>query len=80
MKKIVTIALASVAMISTAFAGAVEGVVKAVDPANATVELETGEMFTVTEEIELEGLEVGTMVNVMFTDGTSEATEISIIE
>ena len=79
MKKIVAIVLASAAMLSTAFAGEVQGVVKAVDAAAATVELESGEVFKAAEGVVLEGIEAGKTVKVMFTDGTTDATEISIV-
>lgn len=80
MKKIVAIALASVAMLSTAYAGEIEGVVKAVDAAAATIELESGEMFKAAEGVVLEGIEAGKKIKVVFTDGTTDATEISIVE
>ncbi|MBU4527205.1 MAG: DUF1344 domain-containing protein [Hoeflea sp.] len=80
MKKIVAIAFASAAMLSTAFAGEVQGVVKAVDAAAATIELESGEVFTAAEGVVLEGIEAGKSVKVMFTDGTTDATEVSIVE
>ncbi|MDP2120832.1 MAG: DUF1344 domain-containing protein [Hoeflea sp.] len=80
MKKIVAIAFASAAMLSTAFAGEAQGVVKAVDAAAATVELETGEVFKAAEGVVLEGIEAGKTVKVVFTDGTTDATEISIVE
>ena len=80
MKKIVTIVLASAAMLSTAFAGEVQGVVKAVDAAAATVELESGEVFKAAEGVVLEGIEAGKTVKVVFTDGTTDATEVSIVE
>lgn len=80
MNKFVAIAFASAAMLSTAFAGEVEGVVKAVDAAAATVELESGEVFTAAEGVTLEGIEAGETVKVMFTDGTTDATEISVVE
>ncbi len=80
MKKIVAIAFASAAMLSTAFAGEVEGVVKSVDAATATVELESGEMFKAAEGVVLDGVEAGKTVHVMFTDGTTDATEIAVVE
>jgi len=80
MKKIVAIAFASAAMLSTAFAGDIEGVVKAFDPAAVTVELESGEIFTLAEGLELEGIEAGKTVMISFEDGTTEATEIAIVE
>ncbi|OCW57286.1 DUF1344 domain-containing protein [Hoeflea olei] len=80
MKKIAAIVLASAAMISTAFAGEIQGVVKAVDADTATVELESGEVFTLAEGVVLQGIEAGTTVKVVFTDGTTEATEVSAVQ
>jgi hypothetical protein len=80
MKKIVAIAFASAAMLSTAFAGEIEGVVKNFDAAASTVELESGEVYTVAEGVVLEGVEAGKTVMIMFNDGTTEATEIAIVE
>jgi len=80
MKKIVAIAFASAAMLSTAFAGEIEGVVKAFDAAASTVELESGEVYTIAEGVEVEGIEAGKTVMIMFNDGTTEATEIAIVE
>jgi hypothetical protein len=80
MNKFVAIAFASAAMISTAFAGEVEGVVKTVDAATATIVLESGETFVAAEGVALEGVEAGAKVHVIFTDGTTDATEVSIVE
>ncbi|MEP3439673.1 MAG: DUF1344 domain-containing protein [Hoeflea sp.] len=80
MKKFVAIALASAAMISSAFAGEIEGVVKTIDQAAATVELESGEVFTIAEGLEVEGVEAGKTVMIMFDDGSTEATDIQIVE
>jgi len=80
MKKIVAIAFASAAMLSTAFAGEIEGVVSNFDAAANTVELESGEVYTVAEGVEVEGIEAGKTVMIMFNDGTTEATEIAIVE
>ncbi|KJS16289.1 MAG: hypothetical protein VR78_07795 [Hoeflea sp. BRH_c9] len=80
MNKFVAIAFASAAMISSAFAGEVSGVVKSVDAATATVELETGETFKAAEGVVLGGVEAGKTVTVAFTDGTADATAISIVE
>jgi len=80
MKKIVAIAFASAAMLSTAFAGEIEGVVKNFDAAASTVELESGEVYTVADGVEAEGIEAGKTVMIMFDDATNEATEIAIVE
>lgn len=80
MKNILAFAFVSAAMLSTAFAGEIEGVVKMIDPAAATIELESGEVYTIAEGMELEGVEAGKTVKVMFDDGTTAATEIAIVE
>ena len=80
MKKFVAIAIASAAMISSAFAGEIEGVVANVDPAASTVELESGEVFTFGEGITLDGVEAGKTVMIMFEDDTTNGTEIAIVE
>ncbi|MDF1609664.1 DUF1344 domain-containing protein [Hoeflea sp. YIM 152468] len=80
MKKIVAFAFASAALLSTAFAGEIEGVVKTLDPAAATIELESGEVYTLAEGLELEGIEAGKTVMIMFDDGTTQANEIAIVE
>jgi hypothetical protein len=80
MNKLVAIAFASAAMISSAFAGEAEGVVSAVDAATATVALETGESFTVADGVSLDGVEAGKTVMIMFDDSTNVATEIAIVE
>jgi hypothetical protein len=78
MNKFVAIAFASAAMISTAFAGEIEGVVTNVDA--TTVTLESGETFTVVEGVTLDGVEAGQTVSITFNDGTTEATEITVAE
>ncbi|MCY0147987.1 DUF1344 domain-containing protein [Hoeflea sp. G2-23] len=78
MNKFVAIALASAAMISTAFAGEIEGVVANVDA--TTVALESGETFTVAEGVTLDGVEAGQTVSITFNDGTTEATDVAIVE
>lgn len=80
MKKIIAIALSTAALISTAYAGEVEGVVKSVDAATMMVELESGETFKAAEGAMLEGVEAGKKVMVKFADGTTDATEIAIVE
>lgn len=80
MKKFVAFAIASAAMISTAFAGEIEGVVANVDAAAGTVELESGEMYTFDGDVDLDGVETGKTVMIMFEDDTTNATEIAIVE
>ncbi|MEQ8482301.1 MAG: DUF1344 domain-containing protein [Hoeflea sp.] len=78
MNKFVALAFASTAMISSAFAGEIEGVVSAVD--TAAISLESGETFTVADGVSLEGVEAGKTVMIMFEDDTNVANEIAIVE
>lgn len=80
MKKFVAIAFASAAMISSAFAGEIQGVVSAVDAGASTIALESGENFTVGDGVSLEGVEAGKTVSIMFDDSTNVATEVAIVE
>jgi Protein of unknown function (DUF1344). len=78
MKQIIVAAAASLLAVSAAFAGEVEGVVQAVDPAAGTVTLETGETFQATEGVILDGIQAGSTVQISFADGTTNATAIAV--
>ncbi|WP_420406993.1 DUF1344 domain-containing protein [Hoeflea sp.] len=80
MNKFVALAFASTAMISSAFAGEIEGVVSAVDTSTSAISLESGETFTVAEGVSLDGVEAGKTVMIMFEDDTNVANEIAIVE
>ncbi|WP_422371157.1 DUF1344 domain-containing protein [Hoeflea sp.] len=80
MNKFVALAFASAAMISSAFAGEIEGVVSAVDTSTSAISLESGETFTVAEGVSLDGVEAGKTVMIMFEDDTNVANEIAIVE
>jgi len=80
MKKIVAIAFASAAMISTAFAGEIEGIVKSYDAATASIELESGEVFTVGEGIAVDAISTGKSVTITFDDGSTVATDVVVEE
>ena len=76
MKTITTSAAALLTMIATAYAGEISGTVASVDPEERTLVLDSGETFTLAEEVSLEGIQPGLPVTVTFEDGTTEATAI----
>ena len=77
MKTILTSAAAALAMITAAFAAEATGVVASVDPDARTIVLESGETFTVAEEVPLEAIAPGVQVLVAYDEGTTVATEIA---
>lgn len=80
MKKIIAFAFVSAAMLSSAFAAEVQGVVKTIDATAGSIELESGEMFTVADGVSLDEVAAGQQVTLMVTDGTTEVTEITAAE
>ena len=77
MKTVITSAAAVLALVSAAFAGEMSGVIANVDPDARTLVLESGETFTIGEEVVLDGLAPGTQVVVTYDDGTTNATAIT---
>ena len=77
MKTILSSAAVTLALITAAFAGEVQGVVAQVDPDARMLMLESGETFALAEDISVEGLEPGTQVVVTFEDGTTNATSVA---
>ena len=78
MKKFVATILASVAFMGAAFAGEVEGVVKAFDEATRTITLEDDSAYVLAEGVAVEGLEAGKSVKITFDDGTTNATAVEV--
>ena len=78
MKKILATLIASAAFISAAFAGEVEGVVKAFDEATKTVTLEDGQAFVLAEGVVAEGVVAGAKVKVTFDDATKAASAVEV--
>ena len=80
MSKIIRAALAApilaLAMPLAALAGEVSGTVAQVDPDARTLILESGEAFTLAEDVALEEISPGLQVVVTYTDGTTEATAV----
>lgn len=78
MKKILATLVASVAFAAAAFAGEVEGVVKAFDEATKTVTLEDGQAFTLADGVAAEGIVAGAKVKVTFDDATKAASAVAV--
>ena len=76
MKTIAASAAALLALIAAAHAGETSGIVASVDPEGRTLVLDSGETFTLVDEVSLEGIQPGVPVVVTFNDGTTEATAI----
>jgi uncharacterized membrane protein YdfJ with MMPL/SSD domain len=80
MKKFVAMIFASAAMVATAYAGQIEGVVKAFDQATKTVTLEDGSAYVLADGVAVEGLAAGKKVQVTFDDTSKAATAVTIIQ
>lgn len=78
MKKILATLVASVAFAAVAFAGEVEGVVKAFDEATKTVTLEDGSAYTLADGVAAEGIVAGAKVKVTFDDATKAASAVAV--
>lgn len=76
MKKFVTLLLASAAMVATAYAGEMAGVVKSFDAATKTVMLEDGTSYVLADGVASDGLVAGAKVMVTFDDTTKAATAV----
>lgn len=80
MKKFVALLIASAAMVATAYAGQIEGVVKAFDEATKTVTLEDGSGYVLAEGVTVEGLAAGAKVKVVFDDTSKAATAVTVVQ
>jgi hypothetical protein len=78
MKKFVTVLLASAAMVATAYAGEMAGVVKSFDAATKTMTMEDGTAVVLAEGVASDGLVAGAKVKVTVDDATKAATAVSI--
>mgnify|MGYP003399688442 CR=1 FL=1 len=78
MNKILATLVASAAFVSAAFAGEVEGVVKAFDEATKTVTLEDGSAYVLAEGVVAEGVVAGAKVKVTFDDATKAASAVEV--
>ena len=78
MNKILATLVASAAFVSAAFAGEIEGVVKAFDEATKTVTLEDGSAYVLAEGVVAEGVVAGAKVKVTFDDATKAASAVEV--
>lgn len=76
MKKTLATAATLLALIGSAYAATMEGVVQSVDPATRTITLETGQSFVAAEGIPIEALQTGTKIKVTVDDSTGAVTQI----
>ena len=80
MKKFVALLIASAAIVATAYAGQIQGVVKAFDEATKTVTLEDGSAYVLAAGVTVEGLAAGAKVHVTFDDASKAATEVTVVQ
>ena len=78
MKKFVSLLVASAAMIATAYAGEIEGVVKTYDEATKTVTLEDGSAYVLADGVVADGIVAAAKVKVTFDDASKAATAVAI--
>lgn len=80
MIKSILAAVSVLALTGAAFAAEVEGVVASYDATTKMITLESGETFTVADDVELDGLMPGGKVAITYDDGTTDATAVSVVE
>lgn len=78
MKKFVSLLVASAAMIATAYAGEIEGVVKTYDEATKTVTLEDGSAYVLADGVVADGIVAAAKVKVTFDDASKAATAVVV--
>ena len=78
MKKFVSLLVASAAMIATAYAGEMAGVVKTFDEATKTVTLEDGSAYVLGDGVAADGIVAGAKVKVTFDDASKAATAVAV--
>lgn len=76
MNRIVSSAAALLALMGTAYAAEIEGVVQTVDPSTRVITLDTGESFTAPEDATLDAMAPGDKVKVTVDDSSGAATAI----
>lgn len=79
MNRIVSSAAALLALMGTAYAAEVEGVVQTVDPSTRQITLDTGESFTAPEDAALDEMAPGDKIKVTVDDSSGAATAIEEI-
>jgi hypothetical protein len=80
MKKFVALLIASAAMVGTAYAGQIQGTVKAFDEATKTVTLEDGSAYVLAAGVMPTGIAAGAKVQVTFDDTSKAATAVTVVQ
>lgn len=79
LKTLAAAAAATAFLAGSAFAAEVEGTVKTFDPATKLITLESGEAFVLPDGA-TEAPQTGQKVKVVYNDGTTDATEVTVVE
>ena len=79
LKILMTAAAATAFLAGSALAAEVEGTVKTFDPATKMLMLESGEAFVLPDEADATP-QTGQKVKVVYNDGTTDATEVTVVE
>ena len=80
MNKLVALLIASAAMVGTAYAGQIQGTVKAFDEATKTVTLEDGSAYVLAAGVMPTGITAGAKVQVTFDDTSKAATAVTVVQ
>ena len=80
MKKFLAIAAASAAMLVSAYAAEMEGVIKEIDAAAKSIVLEDGTVVAVAEGVDLSALAAGAKVKLTIDDASKAATAVEAVE
>lgn len=80
MNKFVALFIASAAMVGTAYAGQIQGTVKAFDQATKTVTLEDGSAYVLAPGVMPTGIAAGAKVQVTFDDTSKAATAVTVVQ
>lgn len=79
LKTLMTAAAATAFLAGSALAAEVEGTVKTFDPATKMLMLESGEAFVLPDGATA-APQTGQTVKVVYNDGTTDATEVTVVE
>jgi len=79
MKKLFAVLAASAAMLVAAHAAEVEGTVKSVDAATATIVLEDGTELKAGADVKLDGVEAGKKIKAT-TDDANTVTAVEVVQ
>jgi hypothetical protein len=78
MKTFVSLFIASVAMVATAYAGEASGAVKSFDAATKTITLDNGAAYVLADGVAADGIVAGAKVKLTFDDASKAATAVAV--